>query len=338
MGIKQVRHSTRLPRFTREHSISPHPPPTTAYQPSTNSRTSTPRKTSSTGLLTFLRQTTSSSSVPRDNALVPARTSSPLTTSLSSARTTSKTSRNSRIPSNSRPLASQAHLHQAARPRSRRRSETRRPRRSTATRTAPNSTTLSDHESTLPMNAASGAPAQESTAEQQSNAPSQSGSSETNGANNTSAGSDAGNTPKQPSVNRRGRKQSLTEDPSKTFVCEICNRRFRRQEHLKRHYRSLHTGDKPFECHECGKKFSRSDNLSQHARTHGSGAIVMGVLEDGELPSDHPESASEGEHINTMGNILFRVAAGIPGSDTDPSSDGSTDNDSQGRKKRKRSE
>merc|ERR1711977_372389 len=124
-------------------------PPATAYQPSTNSRTSTPRKTSSTGLLTFLRQTTSSSSVPRDNALVPARTSSPLTTSLSSARTTSKTSRNSRIPSNSRPLASQAHLHQAARPRSRRRSETRRPRRSTATRTAPNSTTLSDHESTL---------------------------------------------------------------------------------------------------------------------------------------------------------------------------------------------
>ncbi|CZS97921.1 related to cutinase G-box binding protein [Rhynchosporium agropyri] len=191
---------------------------------------------------------------------------------------------------------------------------------------------------TVPMNAASGAPAQESTVEPQSTTPSQSGSSET-GANNTGAGSDAGNTPKQPSVNRRGRKQSLTEDPSKTFVCELCNRRFRRQEHLKRHYRSLHTGDKPFECHECGKKFSRSDNLSQHARTHGSGAIVMGVLEDGELPSDHPESASEGEHISTMGNILFRVGAGVSGSDTDPSSDsGSTDNDSQARKKRKRSE
>lgn len=77
---------------------------------------------------------------------------------------------------------------------------------------------------------------------------------------------------------RRGRKQSLTDDPSKTFVCTLCSRRFRRQEHLKRHYRSLHTHDKPFECTDCGKKFSRSDNLSQHQRTHGAGTMVMGVL------------------------------------------------------------
>lgn len=75
-------------------------------------------------------------------------------------------------------------------------------------------------------------------------------------------------------VVRRGRKQSLTDDPSKTFVCHLCTRRFRRQEHLKRHFRSLHTKDKPFSCEDCGKKFSRSDNLSQHARTHGSGVTV----------------------------------------------------------------
>ena len=78
-------------------------------------------------------------------------------------------------------------------------------------------------------------------------------------------------------VARRGRKQSLTDDPSKTFVCSLCSRRFRRQEHLKRHYRSLHTQDKPFECNECGKKFSRSDNLAQHARTHGAGSMVIDV-------------------------------------------------------------
>lgn len=191
---------------------------------------------------------------------------------------------------------------------------------------------------TVPMNAATGTPPQEDTnqGQEHSTAPSQSGSSETNV---MGSGSQAGNTPGNPTVNRRGRKQSLTEDPSKAFVCEICNRRFRRQEHLKRHYRSLHTEDKPFECHECGKKFSRSDNLSQHARTHGSGAILMGVLEDGELPADHMESASDGEHIRTLGGVLFNVAAAASGSDTEVSSDGGSSNaDSQGRKKRKRSD
>lgn len=191
---------------------------------------------------------------------------------------------------------------------------------------------------TVPMNAASGATPQESTeARQHEAAPSQSGSSDTN----TNANDDSQSVSNNPSapVNRRGRKQSLTEDPSKTFVCDICNRRFRRQEHLKRHYRSLHTHDKPFECHECGKKFSRSDNLSQHARTHGSGAIVMGVLEDGELPSDHLDSGSDGERIQSMGNVLFHAAAAASGSDTDRTSEnGSSDNDNSSRKKRKRSE
>ncbi|TAQ89533.1 hypothetical protein B7494_g2137 [Chlorociboria aeruginascens] len=194
---------------------------------------------------------------------------------------------------------------------------------------------------TLPINNASGASAPENTSEGQQNSapPSQSESSENNKTNTMGSGSDAGNASQQQPVNRRGRKQSLTEDPSKTFVCEICNRRFRRQEHLKRHYRSLHTEDKPFECHECGKKFSRSDNLAQHARTHGSGAIVMGVLEDGEVPSDQMESASDGEHISSLGNVLYSVAAGASGSDTEGSSDnGSIDGDSQSRKKRKRSD
>jgi hypothetical protein len=193
---------------------------------------------------------------------------------------------------------------------------------------------------TVPMNSTSGAPAQENATNEHeaSVAPSQSGSSDTNTTSNAQgAGSDAG-TPSQPTVNRRGRKQSLTEDPSKTFICELCNRRFRRQEHLKRHYRSLHTQDKPFECHECGKKFSRSDNLSQHARTHGSGAIIMGVLEDGELVSDHMESASDGDQVHALGNVLFGVAAAASGSESGHSSTGgSTDEDNQSRKKRKRS-
>ncbi|KAJ5090850.1 C2H2 finger domain transcription factor sebA [Penicillium argentinense] len=103
------------------------------------------------------------------------------------------------------------------------------------------------------------------------------------------------------SVNRRGRKQSLTEDPSKTFVCTLCSRRFRRQEHLKRHYRSLHTQDKPFECNECGKKFSRSDNLAQHARTHGAGSIVMGVMDGSESSIPFDESQDAG----ALGAVMY---------------------------------
>lgn len=163
--------------------------------------------------------------------------------------------------------------------------------------------------------------------------------------------------------NRRGRKQSLTEDPTKTFVCDLCNRRFRRQEHLKRHYRSLHTMEKPFECHECGKKFSRSDNLAQHARTHGSGAIVMNILDDAEVAAMHAagmdpsmmmDAAAAHHHAAMMaatgsapvhhpgadlyanyGKVLFQVAADIPGSASELSSEEGSAS-SQGKKKRKR--
>jgi hypothetical protein len=167
------------------------------------------------------------------------------------------------------------------------------------------------------------------------------------GSNSLEGDSTSNALPHQP--NRRGRKQSLTEDPSKTFVCELCNRRFRRQEHLKRHYRSLHTQEKPFECHECGKKFSRSDNLSQHARTHGSGAIVMDLINDpeamaaaaaGNYPgyAHHHMMAGVGpvgeDYQTTFGRVLFQVASEIPGSASEPSSD----EDSDSSKKRKRAE
>lgn len=144
----------------------------------------------------------------------------------------------------------------------------------------------------------------------------------------------------QHQVTRRGRKQSETEDLTKTFVCESCNRRFKRQEHLKRHYRSVHTQEKPFKCHECGKDFSRSDNLSQHARTHGNGSIVVGLLEEGEITNDIDANC---EHVGNLGSILFNVAAAAPGSETDRSSQcssngSSTGKDGQSRKKRRRSE
>lgn len=166
-------------------------------------------------------------------------------------------------------------------------------------------------------NATGSSPQQTSGSQQTSTAPdSHAGSSDGNAAtSNTTSLS----TPTLP-IARRGRKQSLTEDPSKTFVCALCSRRFRRQEHLKRHYRSLHTHDKPFECNECGKKFSRSDNLSQHARTHGSGAIVMGVLEDGELPLTEGPEAVDHEDTGMLGAALFEAAQAATADATSSSS------------------
>lgn len=155
---------------------------------------------------------------------------------------------------------------------------------------------------------------------------------------NASGSSEAPAAPAPAPTSRRGRKQSLTEDPSKTFVCELCNRRFRRQEHLKRHYRSLHTQEKPFECNECGKKFSRSDNLAQHARTHGSGAIVMNLVEEGEVPTYDtgamPTSGAD-DMMKHYGKVLFQIASEVPGSGSDMSSEEGGDD---GKKKRKRSD
>ena len=145
--------------------------------------------------------------------------------------------------------------------------------------------------------------------------------------NAVASSTDTAATSVQP-VARRGRKQSLTDDPSKTFVCNLCSRRFRRQEHLKRHYRSLHTHDKPFECNECGKKFSRSDNLSQHARTHGAGAIVMGVLEDGELPPTEVGSPIDHADTGALGAVLFEAAQAAAANASSSSSSSSSSRDS----------
>lgn len=136
-------------------------------------------------------------------------------------------------------------------------------------------------------------------------------------------------------VNRRGRKPSLTEDPSKTFVCHLCNRRFRRQEHLKRHYRSLHTQDKPFECTECGKKFSRSDNLSQHQRTHGSGSFPLTVI-DTSIGSDFNGVLGETDPDNRMTHLLLQTSERMVAASSSESSSGESSDSGASKKERKR--
>lgn len=203
-----------------------------------------------------------------------------------------------------------------------------------------------DHKPT--MNAAAAESSSGNTEQQTSNQDDTTSEQKAN-SNSSSDGSDEnGGSSQMPTpANRRGRKQSLTEDPSKTFVCELCNRRFRRQEHLKRHYRSLHTQEKPFECHECGKKFSRSDNLAQHSRTHGAGHIVMNLISDPDSmagsgghqpPYNHPMMGGVpgGEDYQSMGKVLFQVASELPGSASELSSDESSSD--QDKKKRKRAD
>jgi hypothetical protein len=175
--------------------------------------------------------------------------------------------------------------------------------------------------------------------EQSSNGQSRSGSHDhaQEASEDAAADSDGGHTPPTPQpVSRRGRKQSLTEDPSKTFVCNLCSRRFRRQEHLKRHYRSLHTHDKPFECTDCGKKFSRSDNLSQHQRTHGTGSIVMGVLDGSQMgmPMHYEQYAQD---PTALGANLYDAAMAAGANLTSSSSSSSlSDHDSSSERRQKK--
>lgn len=76
---------------------------------------------------------------------------------------------------------------------------------------------------------------------------------------------------------RRNRMRAIGQDllpnincaksPTKQCTWEGCDRRFRRQEHLKRHERT-HTRKDLFICEFCSKDFNRTDNLKDHILRH----------------------------------------------------------------------
>ncbi|KAH7420254.1 hypothetical protein BKA64DRAFT_37196 [Cadophora sp. MPI-SDFR-AT-0126] len=71
----------------------------------------------------------------------------------------------------------------------------------------------------------------------------------------------------------QGPAASAPNKVKKRFLCQHCQRRFARLEHLQRHER-IHTQDKPFSCQQCDSHFSRSDLLIRHLRlTHEKDAL-----------------------------------------------------------------
>lgn len=75
----------------------------------------------------------------------------------------------------------------------------------------------------------------------------------------------------RPKVRNNRSEKNDKVDPRKKHKCPICNLRFQRPEHVKRHLKS-HSSEKPFQCEEpnCGKCFNRKDNLKAHLKKiHG---------------------------------------------------------------------
>ncbi|WBW74564.1 transcription factor Hsr1 [Schizosaccharomyces osmophilus] len=98
-----------------------------------------------------------------------------------------------------------------------------------------------------------------------------------------------------PNKSRRSSRSKIQAPRSPggtSFVCQICQKKFKRSEHLRRHIHSLHTTDKPFACF-CGKRFSRRDNLRQHERMHAnSGSYFTRSLKNNNVSPILPPASS----------------------------------------------
>lgn len=57
------------------------------------------------------------------------------------------------------------------------------------------------------------------------------------------------------------------ENKQKYYQCKVCEKRFTRQTHVKRHMMT-HSNIKPYKCGHCDKCFSRSDHLQKHNVLH----------------------------------------------------------------------
>ncbi|GKZ34343.1 hypothetical protein AbraIFM66950_004573 [Aspergillus brasiliensis] len=104
--------------------------------------------------------------------------------------------------------------------------------------------------------------------------------------------------------------------------CTICDRRFKKTEHFKRHERS-HTKEKPYECSVCHKRFSRSDVLSRHARGHNRPAANAAGTPGAGIPAT-PTSQAPAHRPSTMSADNQNYVLGIGGESVRPLQHGSS--------------
>ncbi|KAJ2713046.1 hypothetical protein H4R19_002444 [Coemansia spiralis] len=92
-----------------------------------------------------------------------------------------------------------------------------------------------------------------------------------------SASADAGSPQRSPTaVASPTEATAMVDDPTKPFACSLCDSRFGRMEHVKRH-QLVHTGERQYECPVCTKPFARKDNMLQHQRAHQRPAGSLGT-------------------------------------------------------------
>lgn len=83
--------------------------------------------------------------------------------------------------------------------------------------------------------------------------------------------------------------KELLPTREKSFVCEICSKKFSKNYHLKRH-RLTHTNERNFKCDVCFKAFLRKDKLKEHLQTHTMGKLMCSTkdiyTEEGPVDSE----------------------------------------------------
>ena len=63
-------------------------------------------------------------------------------------------------------------------------------------------------------------------------------------------------------------KPKIQKPEELKHACDLCEKRYGRKDHLRRHIQSAHTKERPFICKVCALTFPRKDRLVRHERKH----------------------------------------------------------------------